>query len=233
MKKTKETAASVWDWSLAVLPFTALITFIVILVACNLASNYVPSGGNLLQISHIGSGNAYLYFIAGVVMLVPQVIAIIIGRLQFLLQTQGIINKILLYIIHIIIFIPFIFMIIVVLVSRGQRSDAQLHGTYGIFGSIALYCFVHTIAVFYIYLRRRTGLQYYSKVILPIWFLVCSLLLIVFFVLWLNTNAVIPGYIAAVSPFLYFLGFVPQFWARARSRESYNPVSRIAKALDG
>jgi hypothetical protein len=232
MKKTKETAASVWDWTLVVLPFTAFITFIVILTACNLVSNYVPSGGNLLQISHIGSGNAYVYFIAGVVMLVPQVIAIIIGRLQFLLETQAIINKILLYIIHIITLIPFIFMIIVALVSRGQRYDAQLVGTYGIFGSIALYCFVHTIAVFYLYIRRTTGSQY-SEVILPIWFLVCNLLLVIFFVVWLNTNSVITGYIAAATPFLYFLGFVRQFWARARSRKRYAAVSRVSKILNG
>jgi len=228
----KETAASIWDWSLAVLPFTALITFIVTLLACNLVSNYVPSGGNLLQISHIGSGSAYIYFIAGVVMLVPQVIAIIIGRLQFLLQTQAIINNILLYIMHIITLIPFILMIIVILVSRGHRSDAHLHGTYGVFGSIALYCFLHTIAVFYLYIRRTTGSQY-SKVALPIWFLVCSLLLIVSFVLWLNTKAVILGYIAAATPFLYFLGFIPQFWARARSRKRYAAVSKVRKILNG
>jgi len=29
----------------------------------------------------------------------------------------------------------------------------------------------------------------------------------------------IPEYIAASSPFLYFLGFVPQFWIRARERK--------------
>jgi hypothetical protein len=224
----KTTAATVWHWALAVLPVTAFITFIVILVACNLVSG----GGKLLQISDIGIGNAYVYSIAGLVMLLPQILLIIISRLQYLLQTQGIINEIILYIIHIVTLIPFVFMLIVAFVGRGHRSDTRVLGTYGIFGSIALYCFLHTIIVFYLYKRRATG-AHYSKLYLPIWFLIWSLLLIVFFVVWLNTNVVIAGYIAAAAPFFYFLGFVPQFWARARSRNRYAAVSKITKILDG
>jgi hypothetical protein len=226
------TAASVWDWTLAVLPFTAIITFLVTLVACNLVSDYGPSGNNLLQISHLATGSAYIYFIVGFIMLLLQVLAIIIGRLQFLLQTQAIINKVLLYISHVITLIPLIFMLIVALVSGGNRSNTHVLITYGIFGSIALYCFLHTIGVFYLYIRRSNGSRY-SEVSLPIWFLVCSLLLVVCFIVWLRTNAVISGYLAAATPFLYFLGFVPQFWARAKSRKRYAAVSTIKKMFDG
>lgn len=226
------TAASIWDWSLVVLPFTALITFLITVIACNLVSNYVPGGGNLLQISHIGTGNAYVYFITGIIMLLPQVLAIIIGRFQFLLQTQGAINKILLYIIHIISFIPLIFMIIVAFVSRGHRSDVHLLSTLGILGSIALYCLLHTIVVFYLYIRKVSGSNY-SKPTLPILFLICCLLLITFFVVWFTTTSVTAGYIAAATPFLYFLGYVPQFLARARSRKRYVAVSKIKAVFDG
>jgi hypothetical protein len=224
-------AASIWDWTLVVLPFTALITFIVTLVACNLSSNYTPAGESLLSISQLGSGPAYIYFIVGFVMLFPQIIAIIIGRLLYLLETQNIINKILLYIVHIVILIPFVFMLIAAFISRGSRSDAHLLAIYGIFGSIALYCLLHTIGVFYLYIRKANGAQY-AKIHLPIWFLVCSLLFLASFGVWLNNNGSIWGYVAAITPFLYFLGFVPQFWARARSRKRYSAVSKVSKVLD-
>ena len=230
-KSMAPTAASIWDWALAVLPVTALVTFLVTLVSSNLASNDIPRGGSLLQISQLGSGASYVYFIVGFSLLFPQILAIIIGRLLFLLQTQNMINRVVLYIGHIIILIPFIFMLIVAFVSGNSRSDAHRHALYGIFESIALYCVLHTIAVFYLYQRRANGAQY-SKVTLPIWFLVCSLLFLAFFIVWVKTNGVILGYIAAIIPFLYFLGFVPQFWASARSRKRYNAVSKVGKALD-
>jgi len=224
------TAASIWDWTLPVLPCTAMITLLVTLVACNLVSNYASFGDTLLQISQLGMGRAYVYFIVGVAMLLPQVLAIIIGRLQFLLETQSIINRIVLYIIHIINLIPLVFMLIVAIISRDSRSDAYLLGTYGIFECISLYCFIHTLVMFYLYIRRSNALLH-AKVIWPIWFLICSLFLIVFFVVWIKTGRVIPGYIAVVSPFLYFLGFVQQFWSRARTRKRYSAVSRVIKNL--
>jgi hypothetical protein len=224
------TAASFWDWSLAVLPFTAITTFIVTLVTCNLVSNYVPAGEYLLPISQLGTGQAYVYFIVGISLIFAQLLALIVGRLQFLLQTQSIINRIVLYVIHIITIIPLGFMFIVAIVSRNNRSDAYLLGAYGVFGSISLYCFLHTAVVFYLYIRRSKVSQH-SKVIYPIWFLVCTLLLIIFFIIWHQTNRVILGYIAAASPFLYFLGFVPQFWSQAKSRKRYSAVSRMVKNL--
>jgi hypothetical protein len=122
-------------------------------------------------------------------------------------------------------------MIIVAFVSQGSRSDAHLLAIYGIFGSIGLYCLLHTIGVFYLYIRKAAGADY-AKIYLPIWFLVCNLVFIASLSTWLTINGTIWGYITAATPFLYFLGFVPQFWVRARSRERYSAVSRINKVLD-
>jgi hypothetical protein len=157
------TAASIWDWTLPVLPCTAMITLLVTLVACNLVSNYASFGDTLLQISQLGMGRTYVYFIVGVAMLFPQVLAIIIGRLQFLLQIQSIINRIVLYIIHIISLIPLVFMLIVTLISRDSRSDVYLLGTYGIFECIPLYCFIYTLVMFYQYIYVDRMLCYMRK----------------------------------------------------------------------
>jgi hypothetical protein len=198
------------------------------IIACNLVSN---SGGSLLPISQLASDSAYVYFIVGFALLFPQIIVIIIGRLQYLLQSQNLINNILLYIAHGVILIPVVFMVIVALVKGGGRSDVHLLSIYGLFGSIALYCLLHTIAVFYLYHRKATG-DYYGKIYLPIWFLVCSLVFIASLGTWSTTNGTVLGYITAAAPFLYFLGLVPQFFVRARSRKRYSAVSRVARALD-
>ena len=222
------TAATIWDWTLVVLPFTVLITFLVMIITCNLVSH---SGGSLRPISELASDSAYVYFIAGFALLFPQIIAIIIGRLQLLLRTQNLINKILLYIAHGVTLIPFVFMVIVALVKGGSRSDAHLLAVYGLFGFIGLYCLLHTIAVFYLYFRKASD-AYYTKIYLATWFLVCSLLFLASVGVWSGTNGTVLGYITAAAPFLYFLGFVPQFWDCARSRKRYSAVSRVAKAFD-
>ena len=227
----KRSAASIWDWCLAVLPITAVITYLVTLLSCNLVTHSLSSQGHLLAISDLSSGSAYIYFIVGFALLLPQILLIIIGRLQFLLQTQNLINHIVLYIFHIVILIPFLFMLIVSFVSGGSRSDAHIQSIYGILGSIALYCLLHTIAIFYLYIRRASGSQY-VQIGLPIYFVVCSLLLIGSFIAWIQTKGIIVGYIAATIPFLYFLGFVPQFWTRARSRARYSIAAKANKMLD-
>jgi hypothetical protein len=57
-----------------------------------------------------------------------------------------------------------------------------------------------------------------------------GLLLIAFFVIWLITGAGIPEYVAAASPFLYILSFVPQFWLRTRAtkRDEIEPEMVIS-----
>jgi hypothetical protein len=124
----------------------------------------------------------------------------------------------LLCIVHVVALISLIFMLIMAIVSVDDRANLHRIGAYGMFGFISLYCFLHTIVVFYLFTHRSDAPQH-SNVIWPIWFLVCSLLLIFFFSIWLLTAGSIPQYIAAASPFLYFLGFVPQFWSRARTRK--------------
>ena len=224
----KQSAASIWDWCLAVLPITAFVTFLVILITCNLVGN---SRGGFLPIDDLSSGSSSIYFLVGFILLVPQILLIIIGRLQFLIQSQGLINHIILYIFHLVILIPFVFLLIVSFVDGNHRENNRRLIIYGILGSIVLYCFFHTIAVVYLYIRRANGSQY-SQIALPIWFVVCSLVFIGTFAGWIETRGVLLGYIAVVIPFLYFLGFVPQFWTRARSRTRYSAVSKVGKMLD-
>jgi len=211
-------AALIWVWSLVVLPFTAILTFILTLVVCSLVPNDAPKDEKFPQISQLGTGEAHIYFIIGFALLLPQLLVMLIGRLQFLFQTQFIINRFLLFLIHLIALISSIFMLIMAIVSVNDRPNVHLIGAFGMFGGISLYCFLHTIVVLYLFIRRSDTPQH-SNVIYPIWFLVCSLLLIAFVVTWLITVKGIPEYIAAASPFLYFLGFVPQFWSRARTRK--------------
>lgn len=227
----RQSAASIWDWCLAVLPITAFVTFLVILITCNLVGNSGLSRGDFLPISDLSSGSSWIYFLVGFILLLPQILLIIIGRFQFLLQTQALINRIILYIFHIVILIPFVFLLIVSFVNGNTHSDNRRLVIYGILGSIVLYCFFHTIAVVYLYIRRAVGSQY-SQIGLPVWFVVCSLVFIGTFAGWIQTKSVLLGYIAVVIPFLYFLGFVPQFWTRARARTRYSAVSKVGKMLD-
>jgi hypothetical protein len=221
-------AVLLWVWSLTLFPFTAILTFILTLVTCNLVPNKAPAEEKFPQISQLGTGQAHIYFIGGFVILLPQLLVILIGRLQFLFQTQLIINRTLLCIIHVVALISSVFMLIMAIVSIDDRPNLHLVGAYGMFGSISLYCFLHTIVVIYLFIRRSDAPQH-SNVIWPIWFLVCSLLLITFFVVWLMTAEGIPEYIAATTPFLYFLGFVPQFWLRARTRKRDSIVPGVMR----
>jgi hypothetical protein len=211
-------AALVWFWSLVILPFTAILTFILTLVVCNLVPNNAPRDERFPQISQLGTGEAHLYFIIGFVILLPQLLVILLGRIQFLFQTQLIINRFLILLVHIVAMISSIFMLIMAIVSIDDRPNIHLIGAYGMFGCISLYCFLHTIIVLYLFIRRSDTPQH-SKIFYPIWFLICCLSLIAFVIMWLMTSQGIPEYIAAASPFLYFLGFVPQFWLRARTKK--------------
>lgn len=225
------TAASAWDWALAVLPFTALITYIVTMVSCNLVSNYSPGQGNLLQVSHLYSGSSNIYLIVGLILIVPQVISIFIGRLGFLLQNQGLIDGIVLNVSHLLTFLPFVIFLIMGLVNSSYYLTTGTFIIYGILASFALYCIINTIVAFYLFIRKALG-TYFSKIYIPIWFLICTLMLIAFSTLWIQSHRPIYGYIALLAPFLYFLGYVPQFWARARARKRYGAVSTIQRKLE-
>jgi hypothetical protein len=121
-----------------------------------------------------------------------------------------------------------VFMLIMAIVSIDDNLNLHLLGAYGMFGTISLYCFLHTAMIVYLFIRRSDAPQH-SNILWVIWFVVCSLLLITFFVTWIITHNGIPEYIAAATPFLYFLGFIPQFWMRARAKKRDSLTSRVLK----
>ena len=211
-------AVLIWVWSLAIFPLTSILTFILTLVVCSVIPNNAPVNEKYPEISELGTGEAHIYFLIGFVVLFPQLIIIILGRIQFLFQNQLIVNRALIGLIHLIAVISGIFMLIMAIVSVDDRVVLHDIGAYGMFGSISLYCFLHAILLVYLFLHRSDAPQH-SNIFYPIWFVLCSLLLIVFFAIWIITEAGIPQYIAAASPFLYLLGFVPQFWSQARTRK--------------
>ncbi|CAF1265097.1 unnamed protein product [Rotaria sordida] len=211
----------IWFWSLAILPLTAIVTFIGTLVICSQVPNNAPAGEKFPQISQLGTGQAYPYFVGGFIILSVQLFIILLGRIQFLFQTQYLIHRGVLGIVHALALLSIVFLIIMATVSIDARPPIHLTGAFGLFGLISLYCFLHTVIIVYLFIHQSDAPQH-SNIILPIWFLVCSLLLIAFFVVWLVIKKGIPEYIAAATPFLYIVGFVPQFWmqARAKKRES-------------
>lgn len=103
------------------------------------------------------------------------------------------------------------------IVSTDGNHGLHLFGAFGMFGFASLYCFLHTIAVCYLFIKRSETPEH-SNILLLLWFLICSILLIIFFSIWVVTAQAIPQYIAAGMPFLYFLGFVPQFWTQAKMK---------------
>ena len=151
----------------------------------------------------------------------------LIGRLQYLLQSQLIINRVYLYIIHAIAFVSSIFLLIMAIVSLDHDPLLHFIGAIGMFAFLSLYCLLHTTVVFYLFLKRSEAPRY-SNILWPLWFLVCSIMLVIFSSKWIRTGEPIPQYIAAGMPFLYFLGFVPHFWMQAkmkgRNNASFSPV---------
>ena len=214
----------IWFWSLIILPFTAILTFITTLIVCINVPNNAPKGEKYPQISQLGTGEAYYYFVTGFALLAPQFLIITIGRLQFLFQSQYLIHRAILSIVHALALLACIFMLVMAAFSIESYVAIHLTGAFGMFGLISSYCFFQTMLVLYLFIQRSNAPQH-SNVICPIWFFICSLILIAAFVYWLISKEGIPEYIAAASPFLYLLGFVPQFWiqARAKKRDSLLP----------
>ncbi|CAF1649074.1 unnamed protein product [Rotaria magnacalcarata] len=208
----------VWYWSLLILPFTAMITFVLTLVVCRqVLINNAGSTVKLPNISVLGTGPAYNYFISGFVILTPQVSLIFISRLQFLFQSQSIIHRAILYAIHAISLLACVFLLIMVIVSLDHNNRLHLIGAIGMFALLCSYCSLHTIVAFYLFVRRLNAPRH-SNILWPLWFLVCCIVLIVCAGIWGATSKSIPQYIAAAMPFLYIIGFVPQFWSQARMK---------------
>jgi len=207
-------AARIWFWSLTILPFTTIITFVITLVVCSQVP-HMSSGRTFPEISFLGTGSAYYYFVSGFVILAVQFLLVLIGRLQYLLQSQSIIHHIILYVIHAIPLLSMVFLLIMAIVSLDVNP--YVHGVSAtlLFVFLLCYCFSHTFVVFYLF-NRRSKTPQHSNIVWPMWFLFCSILLSQSFNIWQRTGHGIPQYIAVGMPFLYILGFVPQFWWQAK-----------------
>ncbi|CAF3461731.1 unnamed protein product, partial [Rotaria sp. Silwood2] len=106
------TTALIWYWSFVILPFTAIITFILTLVVCRQVLQNTWSEKDLPQISQLGIGSAYPYFVFGFVFLCLQMLLILIGRLQYLFQSQSVIHRAILCVIHAVALISAVFLLI-------------------------------------------------------------------------------------------------------------------------
>ena len=208
---------SVWYWSLSFLPFTATLTLILTLIICIYTPNHARTH-RLPQISELGTGQAYAVFATGFILLLPQVLVILLGRLQFLLNSQDHLPVWLLIIIHIIALLSGIFMLIMAIVNVEMNMSLHLTGAYGMFTLISVYLFVHTVVVLYLWKHRLT-VPKHQRIDYFLYYVVCTFVLIVFFSIWVATAAALAEYFAASAPFLYFIGFVPQFWINRRHEQ--------------
>jgi hypothetical protein len=208
-----------WYWSLPFLPFSAVLTLTLTLIICINTPNNAPAD-ELPQISELGTGQAYVIFVIGFILLIPQVLLIVIGRLQFLIQSQDRVPRWLLYIVHLIPLFSGIFMLIMATVNIDRNINVHLTGAFGMFGLIALYLLLHTVLIFYLWLYRSKN-PLHASILYLLYFIVCTALLVVFVIIWIATSAAIPEYLAAAAPFLYFIGFVPQFWTHRRRSETF------------
>jgi len=205
----------IWFRILLILPFTSVITFVLTLIICSQIPNNIQSGETLPQISELGTGEAHYYFMSGFIILIPQLLIMFIGRFQFLIQSQTIIHRVIIFFIHVIAFISGIFVLIMAIVSLDDREHIHDIGAIGTFGFISIYCLLHTITIIYLFIHRSKASEH-SNFLLPLWFLGCTIVMITCSIIWVITFASIPEYIAAGTPFLYFIGFVPQFWKKSK-----------------
>jgi hypothetical protein len=215
----------IWCWTLLILPLTAILTFVLTLVVCSQVLRHNSwSTVKLPHISVLGTGPAYNYFVSGFVILTPQFLLIVIGRLQFLFQSQSIMHRAILYAIHVTALIASVFLLIMAIVNLHHNTRIHLIGAIGMFAFLSSYCFLHTIVVFYLFIRRSKAPRH-SNILYPLWFFACCIVLIVCVSIWGATNQSIPQYIAASMPFLYMLGFVPQFWSQMRMKRRNSGLS--------
>ncbi|CAF3119855.1 unnamed protein product [Rotaria sp. Silwood2] len=214
----------IWFRILLILPFTSILTFVLTLIICSQIPNNIQPGQNLPQISELGTGQAHYYFMSGFIILIPQLLIMFIGRLQFLLQSQTIVHRAIIFFIHIIAFVSGIFVLIMAIVSLDDRENVHDIGAIGTFGSISIYCILHTILVIYLYIHRSKAFEH-SNIIFLLWFLACTMIILTCSIIWVITFASIPEYIAAGTPFLYFLAFTPQFWTKAKQSKQITNIS--------
>jgi hypothetical protein len=209
----RKSAGLILDRSLLVLPFTATLTVVTTVVICHLKDMRQYRSANYYERTNLTSFNLSV----GLAILLPQMLIIIIGRLRLLLETQSLMNRIILYIIHIIALIPLIGGLLMACVEIVSGRDGYQFGFTGKSVSLYLYCALHTIYILYLYIRERNAFQW-SKIMGPIWFLACPVLVIPCFILREAYNINFPVNLIFIFPVLYCLGFVYPFWLRAKAR---------------
>ncbi|CAF1182829.1 unnamed protein product [Adineta steineri] len=223
-----KTSALVFDRSLLILPFTATLTVIITVVICYLKFIRSPQRGIMLETYP----SSDFYFFVGMVILFPQILVIIIGRFRSLLENQSIINRIILYVIHIIVAIPLVGALIIAGAHNiSGHADSYVFILVGLLISLYFYCILHTIYVLYLYIRERNAFQW-SKIMGPLWFLVCILSIIPCNIVRNKYNINLPPYILFIFPVLYCLGFVYPFWLRAKTRNRSSVVLGPLKFLN-
>lgn len=218
-------AALIWVYCLSLFPITSLVTLTTTFVICNVITNDTSNNDKPLDVFRLNENEGYAFNIAGFVMLFIQFSVIILGRLQYLFQTQLIVSRIVILFLHLIGFISWIFMLIISFIPIDNSLILHQISINGMFGCFTFYCVIHTIVIIYLYLHRIDAPQY-SNVIYSIWFGIWTLGIVVVFVMKFFINHKIWGYILFYSPCFYFLGFIPQFWSRAiqRKRDSIGPA---------
>lgn len=217
-------AALIWVYCLSLFPIISIVTLTTTFVICNVIVNDTSTEEKPLNVFRLNRNDAYVFNLVGFVLLFIQFTMIILGRLQYLFQTQLMINRLLILFIHLVGFISWIFMLIISIIDNDNSPILHRVSINGMFGCLSLYCVIHTLMIIYLYTNRLNAPQY-SNVIYSIWFVICTLVIVVVFVLKFFIYEKIWGYILFYSPCLYFLGFIPQFWSRAieRKRDSIGP----------
>ncbi|CAF0858578.1 unnamed protein product [Adineta steineri] len=214
-----KTAALILDRSLLILPFTATLTMIITVVIC-----YLNDISNVQQTFSKRYDRIINILFVGVTILFPQILVIIIGRFRSLLENQSVINRIIVYIIHVIVAIPLTGVLILAGTDKiSGGHDWQMFSSVGLLISLYLYCILHTIYVFYLYIRERNAFQW-SKIIGPIWFVFCTLPVIPCTIILEIYYSHIETYFIFIFPVLYCLGFVYPFWLRAKARNRSSVV---------
>jgi hypothetical protein len=211
--------AVIWFRILVIFPFTLILTLVATVVTCSqVPNNFNSSRGQLPELSDLGTGQAHNYFMGGFIILLPQFLIMCIGRIHFLILSQTIVRPVIIFLIHSIIIACSIFLLIMAIVSLDDRRNLHLLGAIGTFSCIAIYCLLHTILIFYLFIHRSKAPEH-SNVIFPIWFLIFTIISFISTIILAITNFSISQYCAVGSPFLYFLAFVPQFWIKAKQIE--------------
>ena len=201
-----------------IFPFTACLTLTATLVLCNVVFNETSIDDKPHWIFELNNDGGYVYFVVGFVLIFVQLLVVLLGRVQYLFQSQMIVRRNVLLINHLFGFIGLIFMLIMSCIKINDHRTILIVCVLGMLICLIEYCCHHTIVIIYLYVYREDAPQH-SNIFYPIWFVICSLLILVVLVVWLITGKYILGYCSFASPFLYFLGFVPQYCSRARGRK--------------